>query len=49
LVDGRVSETKLETFFKNAKAEEKVSKVVDENGEPLVMYHGTRYDGFLGG
>lgn len=22
---------------------------MDENGEPLVMYHGTRYDGFLGG
>ena len=22
------------------------SKVVDENGEPLVMYHGTRYGGF---
>lgn len=36
-------DAKLQTFFETAsKAYENCSKVVDENGEPLVVYHGTQ-------
>ncbi len=38
LVNGRVSDTKLENYFRTANNS---SKIVDENGEPLVVYHGT--------
>ena len=42
-----VFETKIEKLLEKTRGEyKKVSKVVDENGEPLVMYHGTRYGGF---
>ena len=45
-----VFEAKIEKLLEKTRREyKKVSKAVDENGEPLVMYHGTRYDGFLGG
>lgn len=37
-----VIDTKLQQFFEKAKnAKENASKVVDENGEPMVVYHGT--------
>jgi len=39
--NGTVADTKLEKFFNIAN---KSSKVVDENGEPLVVYHGTQWD-----
>ncbi len=40
--DGVISDTKLQNFFKSAKkAQENTSKVVDQNGEPMVVYHGT--------
>lgn len=37
-----VIDTKLQHFFEKARnAKENSSKVIDENGEPLVVYHGT--------
>ncbi|MDR0413401.1 MAG: hypothetical protein LBH61_06350, partial [Dysgonamonadaceae bacterium] len=38
-------DAKLQQFFENAReARENSSKVVDENGEPMVVYHGTNAD-----
>lgn len=40
-------DTKLETFLNNAKSSyENSSKIVDENGEPKVVWHGTPKGGF---
>ena len=37
-----ITDTKLQQFFESARtAKENASKVVDENGEPLVLFHGT--------
>ena len=45
--DAYIVDTKLHQFFVLAKqAEKNCSKVVDENGEPLVVYHGTKTSGF---
>jgi len=42
LVYDGIVDTKLQEFFEKAReAEENSSKVVDENGDPLVVYHGT--------
>ncbi|MDR0618897.1 MAG: hypothetical protein LBG17_03240 [Bacteroidales bacterium] len=41
--DSGISDAKLQQFFEKArKARENSSKVIDENGEPLVVYHGSR-------
>ncbi len=41
VLDG-ITDAKLQQFFESAKsAEQNSSKIVDENGEPLVVYHGT--------
>ncbi|MBR1626596.1 MAG: hypothetical protein IJ681_05570, partial [Bacteroidales bacterium] len=38
-----ITDAKLQQFFENARnSEENSSKVVDENGEPLVVYHGAK-------
>ena len=38
----RISDTKLQQFFEEARiAYQNSSKIVDENGEPMVVYHGT--------
>ena|GEM_PF-2244612 len=38
-----ITDAKLQNFFESAReAGENSSKIVDENGEPLVVYHGTR-------
>lgn len=43
---GTYMDAKLQNFLKEASlAEENSSKVVDENGEPLVVYHGTLQKG----
>ncbi len=43
----RFVDAKLQHFFKTAReARKNSSKVVDENGEPLVVYHGTNKFGF---
>ena len=44
-VSSGISDAKLQQFFESAKdAEENCSKVVDENGEPLVVEHATNND-----
>ena len=43
----RFVDAKLQHFFETAReAQENSSKVVDENGEPMVVYHGTNKFGF---
>ncbi|MDR0507893.1 MAG: hypothetical protein LBH32_13905, partial [Dysgonamonadaceae bacterium] len=40
-----ITDTKLQQFFETARAaRENSSKVIDKNGEPQVVYHGTRYE-----
>jgi hypothetical protein len=42
VTEGGIVDTKLETFLNNAKlAYENSSKIVDANGEPMPVYHGT--------
>lgn len=42
---GLITDTKLQNWLSEVKGSfENSSKVVDENGEPMVVYHGTRYD-----